>query len=498
MRLGCCLGTGHLDEIVNVHKSEVTKMKTVESHKLSHRLSKQLHGLGNRLKMADLIFDHIENGALVTDAQGYILYFNRPYAEFLGVDAAEVVGRHVTEILKNSRMQIVARTGKAEVNEIFTYRGRDMVVQRIPIFEDGQVVAVFGQVMFKEIGDVNRLAERLTTLESKLKLYEKELTTLRDTRYNFDSIFGTSPSILALKEEARRAARTDLPVLLSGESGTGKELFAQAIHQASLRQRQPSIHLNCAAIPKELFESELFGYAGGAFTGANSAGKLGKIELAHGGTLFLDEIGEMPLDLQPKLLRVLEDKTFDRVGGNQPIHSNFRIIAATNRDLGEMVKNKQFREDLFYRLNVVALNIPPLRERREDIVPLAEHLLKRLSNQRPGMDYCLTEGAAKQLEGYLWPGNIRELQNVLERTAFTHDRQLIDACDLPVFLNRSPTSPPHGSDWNLQEVIKGAEREALRKALEVSGNSKARAARLLGIHRTLLYKKLQKYQIPLA
>jgi transcriptional regulator with PAS, ATPase and Fis domain len=470
----------------------------VQANELSRGLSERLRGIGNRLKMADLIFDHIENGALVTDAEGTILYFNRPYAEFLGVESKDAIGKHVTDILASSRMHIVAKTGKAEVNEIFTAKGRDMVVQRIPIFEDGKVVAVFGQLMFKQISDVSRLASHLNMLESKLKLYEKELTSLRATRYTFDSIHGSSPALLALKESARKAAATDLPVLITGESGTGKELFAQAIHQASPRRTKPSIHINCAAIPRDLFESELFGYTGGAFTGASVGGKPGKIELADGGTLFLDEIGEMPLELQPKLLRVLEDKVFERVGGNRLIKSDFRIIAATNRDLAGMVKEKLFREDLFYRLNVVALNVMPLRERKSDIVSLAWHLLDKIAENHPGAHYQLTPAAEAVLTSYHWPGNIRELFNVLERTAFTIEGKHIDACDLPFYLSRPVAVKPKVTQWSLQEVVAEAEREALRKALEISGNNKARAAKLLGIHRTVLYKKMTRYQIPLV
>ena len=455
-----------------------------------------LKTLQTRLKLTELVFDHIEKGAIVTDAKGRILYFNRPYARFLGVDPEAIVGRHVTEVLESSRMHIVAETGKAEVNELFTSKGRDMVVQRIPIFEEGKVVAVFGQLMFQQVGDVGRLASKLSMLESKLKLYEKELTSLRASRYSFENIHGASPRLVALKEEARKAAATDLPVLITGESGTGKELFAQAIHQASPRRRQPAIHLNCAAIPRELFEAELFGYSKGAFTGANPGGKPGKLELAHGGTLFLDEIGEMPLELQPKLLRVLEDKMFERVGGTQMIKSDFRIIAATNRDLKEMVKQKRFREDLYYRLNVIALEVPPLRERPEDIIPLARHLLDRIAENDPGSPFQLTAGAEKVLTNYPWPGNIRELLNILERTAFTTEGDCIDACDLPFFLNRSAPPPSAGGPWGLGEVLAEAERQALRRALEVTGNNKAKAARLLGIHRTVLYKKMAKYRIP--
>jgi transcriptional regulator with PAS, ATPase and Fis domain len=457
-----------------------------------------LAALSRRLKLADLIFDHIENGALVTDADGFVLYFNRPYARFLGLETEQVIGRHVTEILADSRMHIVARTGKAEVNQIFTYRGRDMVVQRIPIFDEGKVVAAFGQIMFKQVSDVGRLATNLSLLESKLKLYEKELNSLRSTRYTFDSICGSSPLLLALKEEARKAALTDLPILLTGESGTGKELFAQAIHQASSRHKQPSILLNCAAIPKELFEAELFGYADGAYTGAKAGGKPGKFELADGGTLFLDEIGEMPLELQPKLLRVLEDRMFERVGGNRLFKSDFRIIAATNRNLLDMVKKKQFREDLYYRLNVIPLEIPPLRERRGDIIPLAEHLLGKIAENHPGSQYQLTPAAEKLLDGYHWPGNIRELHNVLERTAFTIEGNCIDGCDLPFYLSRPAAAASQGGQWDLAAVVAEAEREAVRKALDVTANNKAKAAKLLGIHRTVLYKKMTKYQIPLG
>ena len=458
---------------------------------------REIRNLSKRLKMADLIFDHIENGALVTDARGHILYFNRPYARFLGVDARQMIGKHVTEVLESSRMHIVAETGIPEINERFTAKGRDMVVQRIPIFEEGKVVAVFGQLMFKDVDDVGRLASNLQILESKLKLYEKELSSLRSTRYNFDSIRGTSPQIQTLKTEAIKAAATDLPVLITGESGTGKELFAQAIHQASLRRRSPSIHINCAAIPKELFEAELFGYAKGAFTGANSLGKPGKLELAHGGTLFLDEIGELPLELQPKLLRVLEDKMFERVGSNKMIKSDFRLVAATNRDLEGMVKQKLFRRDLYYRLNVISLIIPSLRERREDIIPLAWHLLSKIAGNYSGTQYQLTPAAEKVLAGYHWPGNIRELINVLERTAYTLEGNLIDACNLPFYLSRPSFSNPQTTQWNLNEVVAQAEREAVRKALELTNNHKAKAAKLLGIHRTVLYKKMAKYQIPL-
>ena len=333
----------------------------------------------DRLNLLELILDNIYNGVIVTDAEGYVIFFNKPYGQFLGIDPAEQIGKHATEVVENTRMHIVAKTGKAEINKAHNIKGKDMVVQRIPIMRDGKVVAVFGQVMFKRVSDVGELARELSFLQSKLKLYEAELLSLRAERYTFDSILGTDASIVKLKKEALRAAKTNFPVLITGESGTGKEMFAQAIHNASPRRLHPFIRINCASIPRELLESELFGYEKGAFTGASSSGKYGKLELAHNGTVFLDEIGDMPYEMQPKLLHVLEEKELERIGGLAPVKSDFRLVAASNQPIEEMVKEGRFRKDLFYRLNVIRLHLPPLRERRSDIIPIAENLLRGMA-----------------------------------------------------------------------------------------------------------------------
>ncbi len=285
-------------------------MPPKNKHFINEELQKQL-------EMYRLIFDSIYNGAIVTDANGFITHFNKPYGVFLGVDPEFQLGRHCTESVQNSRMHIVAETGKPEINQSHRILGQNMVVQRIPIKKDGRVIAVFGQVMFKDVRDVRKLATELSLLESKVKLYEEELINLRSTRYTFDSIIGSSQAIKSLKIEALRAAANQFPVLISGESGTGKELFAQAIHHAGPRRIHPFVRINCAAIPKDLLESELFGYEKGAFTGAGPNGKPGKFELARHGTVFLDEVGDLSLEMQPKLLRVIEDKEFERVGGYQ-------------------------------------------------------------------------------------------------------------------------------------------------------------------------------------
>lgn len=334
--------------------------------------SDSIQALRQQLEIYELIFDSIHNGAIVTDASGYVTHFNKPYGRFLGVDPADQIGRHCTQVLDNTRMHIVAKTGQPEINRPHEIKGQNMVVQRIPIQKDGQVVAVFGQVMFKDVRDVHKLAREFSLLESKVQHYEEELLNLRATRYTLESIKGKSEVISALKREALHAAGSKSQVLITGESGTGKELFAQAIHQAGDRKLYPFVRINCAAIPKDLLESELFGYEKGAFTGARSRGKPGKFELADQGTIFLDEIGDLPMEMQPKLLRVLEDKAFERVGGNRVIRSDFRLIAASNQPIEEMLESGTFRKDLFYRLNVIRLHIPPLRQRREDIIELRD------------------------------------------------------------------------------------------------------------------------------
>ncbi len=446
-----------------------------------------------KIEMLEVILNHIYNGVVVTDANGYITHFNEPYGRFLGLDPKAQLGKHTTEVLENTRMHIVAQTGVAEINWPHRIKGQDMVVQRIPIVKDGKVIAVFGQVMFKDVGDVRKLARKLKVLESKVKLYEEELTSLRSTRYTIDSIVGESPALAALKREALRAAANHLPVLITGESGTGKELFAQAIHHAGQSRLHPFVRINCAAIPKDLFESELFGYADGAFTGARVQGKPGKFELANHGTVFLDEVGELPLAMQPKLLRVLEEKEFERVGGNALIKTDFRLIAATNQSLDQMMAEGGFRKDLFYRLNVIPLHIPPLRERREDILSLAAHQLAQIGPGPGGEALALTPEAQGVLLDYPWPGNVRELFNVLERAAASLEGKTITVADLPFHLRRAPNSAQQPDErFKLKQVAALTETEAVRHALAVAGGNKAQAARLLGIHRTLLYRKMKK------
>jgi transcriptional regulator with PAS, ATPase and Fis domain len=318
-------------------------------------------------------------GVIVADADGYITYLNQTYARFLEVDPVEAVGKHSNQVIKNSRLFAVAKSGVAEINHPHQYKDIGFLVHRIPIKQNGKVTAVLGMVLFDRASTLSKLASQLSDMETMVNAYEQELISLRSTRYTIESIMGNSRAITGLKRHAYKAAATDLPVLITGESGTGKELFAQGIHHASRRRLYPFVRINCSAIPRDLLESELFGYEKGAFTGARAKGKPGKFELAGHGTVFLDEIGDLPMEMQPKLLRVLEEKEYERVGGTKLKRAEFRLLAATNRNLEQMLSEGRFREDLFYRLNVIPLRIPPLRQRPNDILPLAYHLLKQIT-----------------------------------------------------------------------------------------------------------------------
>ncbi|MBU2643820.1 sigma 54-interacting transcriptional regulator [bacterium] len=458
-------------------------------------LEKNIENLTRDLELFNLVFDSFVNGAIITDAEGRVTHLNKPYGEFLGIDPGKYIGRHCTQVIENTRMHIVARTGIPEINHSHLIKGQNILVHRIPIKKENRVIAVFGLVMFQNMREITELAEKTSLLESKVKLYEQELRLYRSTRYTLDSIIGKSPIISDLKNEALRATSTDFPVLITGESGTGKELFAQSIHHGSTRNIYPFVRINCAAIPKDLLESELFGYEKGAFTGADSRGKPGKFELADHGTIFLDEVGDLPLEMQPKLLRVLEEKEFERIGGNRIIKSDFRLIAATNRNLEELMDQKLFRQDLFYRMNVIPLSIPPLRKRRNDIWPLTLHLLKQMATEIFPGGVSIDPEVRQAFLNYHWPGNVREIQNVLERALTSLDGTTIQLHHLPLHLYRQSKN-----QTNRQTVLRGvsarAEKEAIIETLKETGNNKTHAANLLGIHRTLLYKKMNRYGIP--
>ncbi|MBM3280146.1 MAG: sigma-54-dependent Fis family transcriptional regulator [Candidatus Handelsmanbacteria bacterium] len=311
----------------------------------------------------------------------------------------------------------------------------------------------------------------------------------------YGEIVGRSARIYEVLAMVEKVAATDSSVLIYGESGTGKELVARAIHSQSGRHGGPFVKVNCGALPRDLVESELFGHERGSFTGAVRQ-KKGKFELAQGGTIFLDEIGDVPLDVQVKLLRVLQEREFDRVGGEKTLSAEVRVVAATNQPLREMVKEGNFREDLYYRLEVIPMRLPPLRERKEDIPELVEHFVRKKCREMNLPFKRLTPEAMHALEGYWWPGNVRELENVIERTVVLADGEEVGAHDLPLDTEEppaGPTEPSHPGASSLKRDLELQERERIVRAMEQARGVKTHAAELLGIKTSALYYKLDKY-----
>ena len=464
-------------------------------HRLIGRLAARADASEKERGMLEDALGNAYEGLIIVDPEGRILKTNKAYAGFLGQPMGALVGRHVTEVVENTRMHIVAKTGVPEIAHVQKIRGHEMICNRIPIFEQGKLVAVVGTIQFQDIDDLFAMTGRFRNLKKELDYYKTELNKHLGARYSFEQIVGRDEQLERVKDLARKVARSDTTVLLVGESGTGKELFAHAIHVESGRALHPFLKVNCAAIPSELFESELFGYKEGAFTGARARGKKGKFGLADGGTLFLDEISELPLAMQAKLLRVLQEREVEPVGAEQPEAVDVRIVAATNRRLEPLLEQGTFRHDLYYRLNVVRLEIPPLRERRDDLPLLTEQILRQLERETGVPVEGLDDGAAAALRSHAWPGNVRELRNVLEQALYVKSGSVVTRDDLPQSLlaGAAGAADIAADGTSLKAQLRLSEREILRRALkELHGDRMAAAARL-GISRSSIYAKLGQH-----
>lgn len=463
-----------------------------------HEAVTQLEDIKRLKSTLESIMESLQEGIVVVDKAGSITLMNKAYGEFLNVDPLAVVGKHVADIIPNTRMHLVAQEGKAELTDIQKIQSNTCVVSRIPIVKDGETIGAVGNVVFKDIKEFKSLAGRIRKLESELEYYKEELFKTYGGNYTFENIVGNSDEMMSLKTVSAKAAKGNSTVLILGESGTGKELFAHALHNASPRRQNPFIKVNCAALPEQLLEAELFGYEEGAFTGARKGGKPGKFELANGGTIFLDEIGEMPLSMQVKLLRVLQERELERLGGTKIIKLDIRVIAATNRDLDKMIEQGQFRQDLYYRLNIFTLSIPPLRERVEDIPLLCETLLEKINGRVEHWVKGTTPEALQLLMQYDWPGNVRELENVIERSInLMDDESLITPEHLPPILKKAKKVKlvNEADAQGLAGIKDDAEKQAIMDALAAADGNKSKAARILGIHRSGFYQKMQKYNL---
>ncbi|KAF0821410.1 sigma 54-interacting transcriptional regulator [Cytobacillus firmus] len=449
-------------------------------------------GLFINNQLLDLIFESTYYGIVIVDAEGIIQYMSNNYCDFLGVQRDEVIGRHATEVIENTKMHLVAQTGKQDFADLQFLQGDFVIANRIPIIENNQIIGAVGTIIFRDLDEWKKLNSHIKGVLSELNYYRSEWNESNGLRYSLHDLIGETQEIKDLKDRVMRIATGDISILLRGESGTGKEILAQSIHQLSERSEKPFVKVNCGSIPEHLLESELFGYEDGAFTGARKGGKIGKFHLADGGTIFLDEVGDMPLHMQVKLLRVLQEKEFEPIGGLQPKKVNVRVIAATNRPLEKMINDHLFREDLFYRINAVQLFIPPLRLRRSDLPLLTEHFLRK-ATKRIGKRVTGTSFEAEALiKQYDWPGNIRELENVLEASVHLTDSETIGLEELPDYLKGGEKK---SEIKNLKLLLEETEKNAIETALKKFSYDKNKAAESLGIGNSTIYDKIKKYNI---
>jgi transcriptional regulator with PAS, ATPase and Fis domain len=474
------------------------------------------------------LFSSISQGMFLVDRSGRIVWVNEGYRRFLPAlgfsSIDQFLGHMVEDVIPNTQMRRVLETGEPILVDLLTNKAGTFVVSRIPLREEngagaGAVIGAIGIVLFDQPETtLQPLISKFALLQRDLDDARRELASQRNnplfqhaadgqrrSKHTFASFIGSSPAAVEVKRHARRAAQSGSPVLLLGETGTGKELLAHAVHAASSRAKGPFVSLNIAAVPDTLLEAEFFGVAPGAFTGADKRGREGKFKLADGGSLFLDEIGDMPLGLQAKLLRALQEGEIEPLGSNKLVPFDARVIAATSRDLPELVRRGQFREDLYYRLNVLPLRVPPLRERRSDIPALVEALGEDMALRSGEAPPELTPEALALLAGQHWRGNIRELRNVLEQVTMRSDSQRIDAAQLERILREagleqiaSPATLQSARDVDeraallrpLAQQVAELERKAIAAALASTGGNKLATSRLLGISRATLYERM--------
>ncbi|WP_424475010.1 sigma-54 interaction domain-containing protein [Oceanobacillus kimchii] len=450
--------------------------------------------------MNDYFFEQLleaeDDAITIVDTNKTVLYWNNAAVDTYNIEKSTIISQPITNFFAYDDLMVmkVLDSKQAVQNQYHRPRkDKHVVVNTLPVFDNNQYL--IGAI------SVERDITQIVKLNDNLETTSAELNELRQKVYpaNSESPFvklkGKSDALQQIIQLARKAASTNATTLILGESGTGKEVCAKAIHEASERRNQPFIPVNCGAIPSALFESELFGYEGGSFTGAEKKGKAGKIEMADGGTLFLDEVGELPLEMQVKLLRVLQENRIYRIGNSQGKQVNVRFIAATNQKLEQLMDEKQFRSDLFYRLNVIQLTMPPLRERIEDIEILAKSFSNQFANKYQVLAPNISGEAFEYLLQYHWPGNIRELRNLMERIIILHENSLVQKEDMQLYL-------PQATNFNSYETISNLpmEKEAMEKQLiettlqQLEGN-KSKAAKKLGISRVTLYQKIKKYNI---
>jgi len=442
--------------------------------------------------------DVTSDGFIAVDATGKIIEINKSYCELLGIEYQDALNRNVVDLIPNTRLLHVLNENLTEVDVVDRHddgilKGKILICSRSMITLNGDEKISFAHVRYPE--KTTEVARNFQKVLHEFEYYKEEYFRYVKDNFSFKNVIGNAPEFIELKHRALKAAAHDFTVLLRGETGTGKEVFAHAIHHASPRAKKPFIRVNCSAIPHDLLESELFGYDEGAFSGARRGGKPGKMELADGGTLFLDEIGDMPLAMQAKMLRALQEKEVERLGATKPKRIDLRVIAATNCNLETLIAEKQFRADLFFRLNVINITLPPLRDRVEDIPLLAKYFLDAL-NQRYSTLKVFSDDAIVLLKKYAWPGNTRELLNAIERAFSSSDDDILDVKDFPseILIHGKMQSHILPTDnTKLESIMSRLENKVIDIVLQKHNGNINSAAKELGIHRATLYKKIKKH-----
>ncbi|MCB8817414.1 sigma-54 interaction domain-containing protein [Desulfosporosinus shakirovi] len=479
---------GELVGAVAVFQDITILQNFLDSLVIEHEKTKQLQ------RILEVVLNTAYDGLIVVNKKGIVTMTNQAFSSFFDQKPEELVGRPITEIYDNPKFTEVLETAQPVHGYIHDLNGHEIIASRVPIMQDGKIVGALGKVVFKDVNELYALTKKIDSLRSELDYYKR--TVSENNSSALELLHGKNRMMSSLIQTTLRVAKSGSTVLLRGESGTGKELFALLLHAQSSRSEGPFIKVNCAAIPENLLESEMFGYDEGAFTGARKGGKIGKFELANGGTLFLDEIGDMEMSMQAKLLRVIQEREVERLGSNKSHKVDFRLVAATNRDLEEMIRDKQFREDLYYRLNVVTLTIPPLRERIDDLGILIKTFIKKFNLQFAQSVTGITDEAKDVLKKHRWPGNIRELENIIERAFNMVDGTEIELKHLPSYLQiiASHDVRPY-VEGTLETILNEVEKDALIIALKNTNGNKVQAAKSLGLSRAGLYKKLIKHQL---
>lgn len=434
-------------------------------------------------------------GLVVVDHETTVIYVNEEYANTIGYKPEDLVGRPVKQVIPTSKLPVVVESGKAILGDVYYVVGKPTVCNRIPLNKDGELIGAMSFEVFGEIKQSDKLFESLQELRTQLDYYKEKLKRFSGARYSLNDIIGSSSVVVKLRKDILKAAGANATVLIQGETGTGKELVAHALHRESPRAHCPLVKLNCGAIPTELIEAELFGYEEGAFTGAKKKGKKGKFELADKGTLFLDEISQLSMAAQVKLLRAIQERELERVGGEAPIAVDVRILAATNDDLAEMVRRGTFRADLFYRLNVIPLKVPPLRERRADIPALVERFARKYGDQAGLSSVAVAPEVMALLADQEWPGNIRELENAVERAIGMCNSNILGLDHFEWLLPKRRPGIIETKGKTLEAAKAELEKNMIGNALQATGNNIKKTAELLGVDRSFLYQKMRRLDI---